>query len=370
MATAPSLVAPSQPSKIQVLLVDDSAVIRGMLRRWLEESPYIQVVGSAANGEVAIREAKTLKPDVIILDIEMPVMDGIEALPQLKSVLPDTHVIMASTLTTRNAEISLRAMRLGATDYIPKPESRTEMTSGTSFKEAITEKVIALGNARRQRLGKGVIGAPKPAPRPVQAQTARQPRAVAAKPDIVAIGASTGGPQALFTVFENLPGSFQLPIVITQHMPATFTAILAGHIAKVSGRPCKEAQDGDAIQAGHVYVAPGGYHMLIAGSAARPVIELSDGPEENFCKPAVDPMFRSVAKVFGNRALSVILTGMGSDGCEGAGVMQAAGARVLVQDEATSTVWGMPGAANRAGYADETLPIERMADAVIRAAKL
>ncbi|MEM7569959.1 MAG: chemotaxis response regulator protein-glutamate methylesterase [Pseudomonadota bacterium] len=374
MATAPRSLRPNANAAINVLLVDDSAVIRGMLRRWLEESDIIRVAGTAADGQAAIREAQSLKPDIIILDIEMPVMDGITALPKLKAAVPDCHIIMASTLTTRNADISLQAMRLGATDYIPKPESRVEMTGGTSFKDAIIEKVVALGNARRQRQGKPALGvAPTPpSPRPLNVaplKAAPRPRQSAGPAQIIAIGSSTGGPQALFKFLEGLPASFQTPIVITQHMPPTFTEILAGHLKKVSGRDCREAKNGDHIRRGQVYVAPGGKHMLLKGSAGDPVIELDDGPEENFCKPAVDPMFRSVASLFGNRALCVVLTGMGSDGCKGAAEMRKTGAPVLVQDEATSTVWGMPGAVSKAGLADQTIPIGRMADAVMRAAK-
>ncbi|MGD1956315.1 MAG: chemotaxis response regulator protein-glutamate methylesterase [Sphingomonadales bacterium] len=374
MATAARQVSRSGAAAIRVLLVDDSAVIRGMLRRWLEESSAIDVVGAAQNGQVAIHEARQLQPDIIILDIEMPVMDGLTALPKLKEAVDGCHVIMASTLTKRNADISLRAMRLGATDYIPKPESRLEMTSGSDFKSAITEKVIALGTARRKRLGLAVPAvqkkvaseqdtATKVAPRP------RPRRAAASLPDIIAIGSSTGGPQALFTVLEKLKPNCTLPVVITQHMPATFTSILAGHLEKISGRPCTEGEEGMPIKAGHIYVAPGGKHMLVSGTPANPSLVLDEGPEENFCRPAVDPLFRSVADVYGARSLGVILTGMGTDGLKGCGVLRDQGARILVQDEATSTVWGMPGAVSKAGLADDVLPIAGMADAIMRCAR-
>jgi len=366
----------------QVLIVDDSAVIRGTIRKWLESDPSIEVAGSAANGEVAIREAAKLRPDVILLDIEMPVMDGMTALPQLKKALPKSHVVMASTLTTRNADISLQAMRLGASDYIPKPESRTELSAGQDFKNAVLAKVIALGTAKRKRdgealpssegrpgeitaraIGQADSASPEKAPTPIQIKPRTGP---SLSPQVLAIGASTGGPQALFKFFEGLDGRLNLPILITQHMPATFTAILASHLSKLCGDKCKEAEDGELIRSGRVYVAPGGRHMVVSGKPGNARIELNDGPEENFCRPAVDPLYRSVAKVYADRALSVVFTGMGSDGCKGAQVIHDAGGQVFVQDEATSTVWGMPGTIAKAGLADQVLPVEKMADAVLK----
>lgn len=369
----------------EVLIVDDSAVIRGMIRRWLDTEPSIKVVGSAANGQMALLEAKKLQPEIVLLDIEMPVMDGLKALPLLKAALPHAHIVMASTLTTRNAEISLKAMRLGAADYIPKPESRSGLSAGDAFKNAVIAKVIALGTAKRNKLGEPVpslaaqnseitarasgsshhsSGVSRA--RPVASAPRTSP---ALPPSILAIGSSTGGPQALFKMFEMLEPSFSLPIVITQHMPATFTAILATHLSKVSGRNCVEAESGMMIEQNAVYVAPGGKHMLVRGTAAQATIELTEDPEENFCRPAVDPMFRSVADVFGARVLGLILTGMGSDGCKGAKVLRDAGGQIIVQDEATSTVWGMPGSVSKAGLADQVLPLERIADVVMRSTR-
>lgn len=391
-SVAPLKSADPSGHAFEVLVVDDSAIIRGMIRRWLESDPSIKVVGSAANGEIALREAAKLKPDVILLDIEMPVMDGLTALPLLKKALPQTHIVMASTLTTRNADISLQAMRLGASDYIPKPESRAELSAGEDFKSAVIAKVIALGTAKRSRAGEPqpcaknrdseiaarAYGRGEVAASPRKLATARAPRNVPIPvprkgpklaPLVIAIGASTGGPQALFKFFEALDKSVKLPILITQHMPATFTAILAGHIEKVSGRPCSEAQQGERLKPGNIYVAPGGKHMVVGGTAASPVIELNEDPEENFCRPAVDPMYRSAAKVYGDRVLGVVFTGMGSDGCKGAKAIRDAGGQVFVQDEATSTVWGMPGSVSKAGQADQVLPLEQIADAVMRSTR-
>lgn len=377
---------------LQVMIVDDSAVIRGMIRRWLESDPAIAVAGSAADGEIAVREAKKLQPDVILLDIEMPVTDGLTALPLLKKALPHTHIVMASTLTKRNADISLQAMRLGATDYIPKPESRSELSAGEDFKNAVIAKVIALGTAKRRRLGEalpstknrareitaramGTVSdsAPsKPSRRSGSNRNVAIPvprKGPKLPPRVVAIGSSTGGPQALFKFFETLDASFKLPILITQHMPATFTSILAGHLAKVSGRPCIEGRQGERVKPGHIYVAPGGKHMVVSGTPEAAIIELNEDPEENFCRPAVDPMYRSVVQVYGSQVLGVILTGMGADGCKGAKNIRDAGGQVYVQDEATSTVWGMPGAASKAGQADQVLPLEQIADAVMRSTR-
>lgn len=391
-STAPLDTPRSEAHPFQVMIVDDSAVIRGMIRRWLESDPAIAVVGSAADGEVAVREAAKLQPDVILLDIEMPVMDGLTALPLLKKALPNTHVVMASTLTTRNADISLQAMRLGATDYIPKPASRTELSAGEDFKNAVIAKVIALGTAKRRRLGEtlpstknrareitaramGTIADAEPSRLSKRTSSTRNvPIPVPRKgpklaPSVVAIGSSTGGPQALFKVFETLDASFKLPIFITQHMPSTFTSILAGHLAKVSGRPCKEGSQGERVKPGHIYVAPGGKHMVVSGTPQAAIIELNEGPEENFCRPAVDPMYRSLVEVYGGQVLGVILTGMGADGCKGAKAIREAGGQVYVQDEATSTVWGMPGAASKAGQADQVLPLEQIADAMMRSTR-
>lgn len=373
----------------EVLIVDDSAVIRGMIRRWLETEATIKVVGSAANGEIAVREATRLQPDIVLLDIEMPVMDGMTALPLLKAALPHSHIVMASTLTTRNADISLQAMRLGATDYIPKPESRSELSAGDNFKNAVIAKVIALGTAKRQKLGERVpstvsqsseitaravgranlASSAVRAASPVRAAAPARRTSPALPPQILAIGSSTGGPQALFKFFEMLKPSFTLPIIITQHMPATFTAILATHLTKISGRECVEAESGMVVSPSNVYVAPGGKHMLVRGTPGQATIKLTKDAEENFCRPAVDPMYRSAAEVYGGRVLGLVLTGMGSDGCKGCKVLRDAGGQVFAQDEATSTVWGMPGAVSKAGLADKVLPLDQIADAVMRSTR-
>ncbi len=359
----------SNPYK--VLVVDDSAVIRGLISRWLEQDPEIKVVSSAGNGLMAIRQLQRTPADVVVLDIEMPEMDGITALPKLLEVDPKLKVVMASTLTRRNAEISLRALEAGASDYVPKPSSTRELQQADVFRRELVEKVKALGAARRLQVNSGAsapLRAPSSAAAPVA--PARQGlygnQAIALRkfptlpPKVLAIGSSTGGPQALFEVFGALRGKLKLPVFVTQHMPATFTAILSEHIAKILGADCHEAVDGEAVEAGKVYVAPGNWHMTVAERGGRQVIALNQNPPENFCRPSVDPMLRSLVSVYGGRVLTVILTGMGHDGLEGSRAVTEAGGCVIAQDEASSVVWGMPGAVASGGLCSAVLPLKEV----------
>lgn len=355
-------------NKIRVMIVDDSAVIRGLTKRILEADGSIEVVSSLGNGEVAVKASETTDVDVIVLDIEMPVMDGITALPLLIKNRPGSRVIMSSTLTTRNAQISIKALSLGAADYIPKPTSTSEINSGDSFSSTLVEKVRALGEAAQR--AKGIAAAPQAAAAgaaaplkavPAQSGTIKLRAPGTFAPDILAIGSSTGGPQALFEVFKGIPKDWNLPIVITQHMPATFTKILAEHIASVSGRPCIEAAGGEVITNGHVYVAPGEHHMLLEARGTQVVTRLTQSPPENFCRPAVDPMMRSIVKIYGPRVLALILTGMGKDGLNGCEAVVAAGGTVVAQDEETSVVWGMPGAVATHGVCSAVLPLQDIA---------
>lgn len=370
-------------SVVRVAVVDDSAVIRGIVTRWLEEDPDIKVVATFPNGVQAVRQIPDLSIDVVILDIEMPEMDGIEALPLLLRAVPDLKIIMSSTLTRRNAEISLKALSLGAVDYIAKPETRAVNTE--TFKIELIQKVRTHAAARHRRTGRAPAApaAPSPAGRSAPGATpAAAPRAPStslwgnkavvlrpasrARPTILAIGSSTGGPQALFKVLGALSKDLTVPVVVTQHMPATFTAILAEHIQSAANRPAKEAATGDILEAGHIYVAPGDFHMTVAQDGPNRVIRLNQDPPENFCRPAVDPMFRSVAKIYGSAALGVVLTGMGSDGREGGRVLTEAGGTIIAQDEASSVVWGMPGAVATAGIASQVLPLDQIAGQIIK----
>jgi two-component system chemotaxis response regulator CheB len=311
-------------------------------------------------------------------------MDGITALPLIIQAKRDVMVLMASTLTRRNAEISLKCLSLGAADYVPKPETNAGVTTSPAFKREILDKVRALG--RRRKISGRAFRAASPAGSPAAAAAPRvsspsiAPQSVGFNdsgfklramgttiPKVLLIGSSTGGPQALTTVLKAL-GSFidRVPVLITQHMPPTFTTILAEHAAKASGRPAAEGRDGEPIQAGRIYVAPGGKHMVVRKTGGTNVIHLEDGPPINFCKPAVDPLFTSAAQAWGAQTFGCVLTGMGHDGAHGAGDIVAAGGSVIAQDEATSVVWGMPGAVAQGGHACAVLPIDQIAPKIMR----
>lgn len=338
----------AQRPKTRVMVVDDSAVVRGLVARQLESDQDIEVVCTAANGELAIRELGRRTLDVVILDVEMPVMDGLTALARINVEHPTVRVIMASALTRKNAEISLKALALGAADYIAKPESG--LAGAEEFRRDLTSKIKALG-VRTMRAERGA---------PARTLSPSPPPAGKTRPLVLAIGASTGGPKALATLFEALKGGVEQPILLAQHMPATFTTLLAEQLQRVGQRPCLEARDGEPVLPGRCYVAPGGWHMTVELSGARPAIRLNQDPPEHFCRPAVDPMLRSAADVYGAGVFAAILTGMGADGANGCSAVVKAGGRFIVQDEATSVVWGMPGAAAATGLAESILPIEQI----------
>lgn len=344
--------APTSSATIRVLVVDDSAVVRGLIAKNLREDPTIEVVGTAANGQLALDALARMDVDIVVLDIEMPVMDGLTALSHITAKYPATRVIMASTLTLRNAEISMKALNLGAADYVPKPESG--LGAAAEFQRELISKVKALAVRRGFR--------PPPAPSVTPAPPVVTPlrRVERSKPSILAIGSSTGGPPALQVLFAALKGSVNQPILLTQHMPATFTALLAEQLSRTGDRPCAEAKDGEPIVAGRCYVAPGGWHMTVGKDGAVPVVRLNQEPPENYCRPAVDPMLRSAASVYGAGVLAVILTGMGHDGAKGCEAVAQAGGRFIAQDEATSVVWGMPGAAAATGLAENILPLSEI----------
>lgn len=364
---------------VRVMVVDDSVFVRGILSRWLADDPLFEVVATHANGRRAIEDLERAQPDVVILDLEMPEMDGLTALPLILKQRPSTMVVVASTLTRRGAEVSLKALTLGAADYLPKPDAGRGIAATDEFKRELVAKVRSLGQKALRRTGRMPLVTET---RPASSSTARAPTPAApsrgAMPDrlrpysmspvtILAVGSSTGGPQALTRLFTAIgPHLERLPVVITQHMPATFTAILAEHVSRAAGRPAAEGVDGEPLRPGHIYVAPGGRHMLIDGAGGNAVIRLSDGPPVNFCKPAVDPMFGAVANAYRRNVLAVVLTGMGSDGAKGAGLVLDAGGSVIVQDEESSVVWGMPGATAALGNTCEVLSLDALGRKVIR----
>jgi two-component system chemotaxis response regulator CheB len=361
---------------IHVIVTDDSAVVRGLLTRVLEEDQTIKVVASASNGEQAIQLAAKHTPDIVILDIEMPVMDGITALPQIIQASPTSRVIMCSTLTLRNAEITLKALSMGAADTIAKPTAAGGILGGDNdFRASLVNLVKQIAAARPARpapvaqTGHTATRAQdttSSTPRPTTKYALRDPKtAYAGKPAVLAIGSSTGGPPALFNVLRHCKG-IDIPVVITQHMPPTFTAMLATHIQSNTGLTAAEGKDGDILKPGNVYVAPGGHHMTIKLEHNQPIIRLNNDPPENFCRPAVDPMIRSLIDIYGNKILGVILTGMGSDGLLSCRQLVELGGRLFAQDEASSVVWGMPGAVATAGICHQVVPLDDMGPLVFR----
>ena len=336
-------------ARLRVMIVDDAVVVRGMFSRWIAAEPDLEVVATLRSGADALRELPRLKPDVVVLDVEMPDLDGIAALPRLLQLRRDLVVIMASTLTRRNAAISLRALALGAADYIAKPTPRDHVED---FRRELIEKIRHLGRRGRTRQLPKADARSRPAiPLSLRPMPVVTPR-------VLLIGASTGGPQALEAVLAGMPEVLaRVPVLITQHMPPTFTAIFAEYLERELGVPVHEAKDEEPVTAGTIYLAPGGRHMRVLNGRGAPRIAIDNGPAINFCKPAVDPLFSSAISVWGSRCLALVLTGMGHDGLAGARELVTAGAHVMAQDEATSVVWGMPGQVATAGLCSAVLPL-------------
>jgi two-component system chemotaxis response regulator CheB len=376
---AVAAVSAAGQAPIRVMIVDDAVVVRGLVSRWIEEEPGLAVAASVRTGRDAVAQIERVNPDVVVLDVEMPELDGISALPLLLEKKRDLVVIMASTVTRRNAEISLRALALGAADYVPKPETNRGITTSPEFRRELIEKIRHLGRRHRGLAPHPAARAPAGPMSPIRPAGTPVERAVPAGPAIrlrpfslvmprvLLIGSSTGGPQALNAVISRIgPVVDRVPVLITQHMPPMFTTILAEHLARAAERPAREAADGEAIRAGTIYVAPGGRHMRVVPHSGASVVALDDGPLVNFCRPAVDPLFASAAVVYGAGALAVILTGMGQDGTHGAGDIAAAGGSIIAQDEATSVVWGMPGSAAHAGVCSAVLPLDQIGPKLLR----
>ncbi len=339
-----------------MLICDDSAVIRGAIARILEADPMIRVVARAGNGQAALDALKLHDIDVVVLDIEMPVMDGLTALPLMLKARPGLAVIMASTLTARGADVSMRAMRLGAADYVPKP-SAMQVAGDARFGPELIAKIQGLTKLRRRAVA-GTTKAPE-APAPALRPGPRQ------APLLLAIGSSTGGPNALFTLVQSLSPKLAVPVIITQHMPPAFTPLLAEHLDKLGILPCHEAREGSRLIPGQILLAPGDFHLMVRRDGAGMTAHLSQAQPENFCRPAVDPMLRAASAATDGRVLVVILTGMGADGMEGTRAVVEQGGAALVQDEATSVVWGMPGAVARAGLAHAVLPLKQIGPRVL-----
>jgi two-component system chemotaxis response regulator CheB len=354
---------------ISVLVVDDSVVVRRLIVDALGGAPGIEVIGTAANGLLAQAKIDQLKPDVITMDIEMPQMDGIAAVRELRKRHLRIPVIMFSTLSAAGASATLEALSAGATDYVTKPSNVGSIAESiAAVREQLVPKIHVLAG-RPKPAGpppRPAASPARPAPGPSRpAPPAIRKRGPAGRADVLAIGCSTGGPDALTKVLQGLPSELPVPAVVTQHMPPVFTKMFAERLDRSTPLHVVEATDGMEVTAGTVYIAPGDRHLLLVRRGTSTVTQLSSAPPENSCRPAVDVMFRSVATLYGSAVLAVVLTGMGQDGRNGAKVLRDAGAEVVAQDEQSSVVWGMPGAVVTAGLADEILPLDRIASSLI-----
>jgi two-component system chemotaxis response regulator CheB len=350
---------------LKVLVVDDSAMYRKIVQDVLEAFPNAEIVGTAQNGKIALSKAAALKPDLLTLDIEMPEMDGLEVLEHLKKEVPDAVAIVFSAYTTEGARITLRALELGAFDFIPKPSSGNLEENRARFKFEIAPMLEALLRIKREKSVVNVISLPlqvqrvaAPAPLPRHAQHSK----------VIAIGISTGGPVALTKLIPNIPADIGVPIFIVQHMPPMFTEALARKLDAISDISVKEAVDGELIQANTVYIAPGGKQMKVSRSAQDNylLVRVTDDPPEKNCKPSVDYLFRSISRHYGKYATGVIMTGMGYDGTDGLKLMKQRGAVVIAQNESTCAVYGMPRKPVEIGIVDVIAPLDLLAEEICR----
>jgi two-component system chemotaxis response regulator CheB len=345
-------------SRIRVLIVDDSVVIRRLVTHALEEDPSLEIVGTAPNGSIGLARVPQLNPDVITLDIEMPEMNGLEMLKELRKTHKDVRVIMFSTLTERGASATMEALSLGADDYVTKASNEGSLDRSMA---SLRSDLIPRIKQFFQMEGESVSSPPRitvAAAKPVNVAPARvSPYRPMVAPEVVCIGVSTGGPTALGAIVPTIPADFPLPILIVQHMPPMFTRLLAERLQASTKLKVEEAAEGALVEPGKILIAPGDYHMRVRKTGLKTIVTLDQEPPENSCRPAVDVLFRSVEETYGGAAISVVLTGMGYDGLRGVEVLKAHGAYVIAQDEASSVVWGMPGAVATAGLADAVLPL-------------
>ena len=339
-------------NKARILVVDDSVVVRKTVSDELARDPALEIVGTAANGKIALAKIPQVNPDIVILDVEMPEMDGLETLRELRKSYPRLPVIMFSLLTERGAIVTLEALALGASDYFAKPANSVGLDASL---QVIREELVPCIKALC-KVSPVVSPPPRLATRP----------GAKGKIEVVAIATSTGGPNALLELFRGIPGGFPVPFVVVQHMPPMFTKLLAERMSAQCPVRFHEAVPGELLQPGHAWIAPGDYHMTVSRVGMAVQVKTNQNPPENSCRPAADVLLRSIAETFGPAALCVVLTGMGRDGLRGCEAICAAGGQVVVQDEATSVVWGMPGFVARAGLADSILPLSQIAEEINR----
>lgn len=351
--------------KIRVLVVDDSLVVRRVVTEELAAQPDLEVAGVASNGRMAIEKMAQLHPDLVILDIEMPDMDGLTALTHIRHSHPKTPVVMFSSLTELGAAATLEALSRGASDFFPKPGGAGGLEASRKVIRAeLVPAIRALCSRKTPPTGASMKVMPEAPEGP--APSTPRPTGAPSRIDLVAIGASTGGPNALAEIFAALPADLPVPIVVVQHMPPMFTQMLAERLSRSSPVPTAEAKNGVELSPGKAWIAPGDHHLVVVREGLKVRAQVNQDPPENACRPAVDPLLRSVAAVYGGNCLAVILTGMGQDGLRGCQAIRQAGGRILAQDEASSVVWGMPGFVVRAGLADKVLPPSMLAAEIVR----
>jgi two-component system chemotaxis response regulator CheB len=353
--------------RVRVMVVDDSVVIRRLVTQALGHDPLLEVVGTASNGAIGLQRIPQLNPDVITLDIEMPDMDGLEMLRRVRREYPKLRVIMFSTLTERGGAKTLEALTLGADDYVAKVSN--EGSLDRSMIRLREEMIPKIKQFFRRPQEDRALASTQPFATLATAHTLQ--RTLASQrtrplPNVVVIGVSTGGPTALGAILPSLPHDFPLPVLLVQHMPPLFTRLLAERLNSTCQLRVREAQHGSSVEPGEILIAPGDFHMTLAGSGSGVKVCLDQSPRQNSCRPAVDALFSSTGEVYGGAALAVILTGMGQDGLRGVQILRARGATVLAQDEASSVVWGMPGAVVNAGLADRVLALNEVVPEILR----
>lgn len=343
----------------RVLIVDDAVVVRKVLSDACAADPNLEVAGTAANGRIALTKFSAVKPDIVLLDVEMPDMDGLETVRQMRQIDSRVPILMFSSLTEHGASATLEALALGATDYVTKPTHSDLGATSDSIRRELIPKVRVLC-----QIPPISVGQTKTLSTSLPCQRKQR---VVLPPGIVAIGVSTGGPDALARLLPTLPANLPVPVVIAQHMPPAFTKMLAARLSAKSALPVRECISGEELVGATVYLAPGDLHMIVSQEHGIRRLRTNRAPKENFCRPSVDVLFRSVGEVFGAKSLAIVLTGMGQDGLQGCEQLHKCGARILVQDEATSVVWGMPGLVAKAGLAEKIVPLEGIAEEILRA---
>lgn len=365
------------PSKIRILMADDSVTVRRMLSDTLSVDPELEVCDIARDGQEAVAKFPLMKPDVVVLDVEMPVMDGIEAVIAIRRIDPRVPIVMFSSLTMKGGQATLDALTFGATDYVTKPTQSHDMQEAIGhIRRELIPKIKHLGQRQRDArmaktlsgssitLQRGVPGAPSP--RETLATGLSALSMSAERFDVITVGVSTGGPNALTEMLKPLSRDFAIPILIAQHMPALFTTLLAERLSQVTALKVREATDGTLLEPGQVWIAPGDQHLVVEKQGFHSILRLNREPLENSCRPSVDVLFRSVAAAYRERTLAIVLTGMGCDGKKGCELIRQYGGKVIAQDEATSVVWGMPGAVTKAGLAHCVLPLPEISKQLTR----